>query len=159
MIAAKVEILGGMENAKTNGNDRMSLLRVEFFRGAGFGTVGQEQAAQSAGDGELRLGRRENAYGGLFESKGEGAQDFRRLGSLRAAVARGGQRSDHVCDERGFEGGREGCACGRLYDFHDSRREQVDADRQQENGRVGDSLSRRGLGSGARGYESRKAAK
>src|SRR5260370_42427337 len=63
--------------------------------GTGLGADGQGFAAQSAGEGELRVGRRENNHGGLFEPARQGPQDFWRFGPLWGGLARGWQRSNH----------------------------------------------------------------
>src|SRR5208282_2513094 len=139
MLAVSAEIFERRTtNAKTNRDSCWSLSELRIFGHAGERAIRQEQASQPTGDSKLRLGRRKNAHGGLFKPKDEGPQDFWRFGSLRTAVARWSKRSDHVCDAGGFEGRRKRCASRRLYDFHDSRRKQMDAYRQQENGGMGD---------------------
>src|ERR1700731_2761138 len=65
----------------------------------------------------------------------------------------GGKEGANLFTPRGGVGGGGARGGGQLHDVCDSEQGQVDADHQQEDGRVGYSLPRCGPRSGARGHE------
>src|SRR5712692_4354758 len=81
----------GEKDEESNGSIGGGMYDLGTDGGAWLGPEGQSFAAKSAGEYELRAGRRQDDYGGLLEPARKRAQNLRWAGSVRGGVARGRQ--------------------------------------------------------------------